>query len=291
MNLLRRTLIFGAHVAAVSLLNLSSLRALVELSRHDASASHLILIPFVSVALIYRERESIFSTIRTDVRGGASAMVVGVLLLVTAGFFRPFADPAGSLTLTIAAVLVLWLAGFLAIYGRDTARKALFPLFFLVFMIPIPGAWLNSVVNILKRGSTEAVAVLFTLTGTPHHRQEYVFSLPNFVIEVADECSGIRSTIALLLTGLLAGHVFLRGAWTKVVIILAIVPITILKNGIRIVSLSLLAMHVDPGFLTGQLHHEGGIVFFLLALLILLPVFGALRRLDLRSKTGPVLET
>lgn len=109
-----------------------------------------------------------------------------------------------------------------------------------------------------------------------------MFSLPGFAIEVADACSGIRSTIALVLTGLLAGHVFLRDSWAKVLIVAVVLPITILKNGVRIVTLTLLAMHVDPGFLTGQLHHEGGIVFFLLGLVILAPVLALLRKSEAR---------
>ena len=90
---------------------------------------------------------------------------------------------------------------------------------------------------------------------------------PTVAIEIADECSGIRSSLALVMTVLLAGHMFLTSAWKKALLALAVIPLTIVKNGIRIVSLTLLAVHVNPSFLTGQLHHEGGIVFFVLALL------------------------
>jgi len=145
-------------------------------------------------------------------------------------------------------------------------------------MIPIPTVVMDGATQFLKNGSSEAVAGLFTLTGTPFHREGFVFSLPSFVIEIADECSGIRSSIALLLTGLLAGHQFLRKPWTKIVLVLMILPIAVIKNAIRIVALSLLAMHVDPSFLTGQLHHEGGFVFFLLALGLLAPLFVLLKR-------------
>ena len=283
MSLFARTLVYTVYVAVVALVTLPTLRALIELSRSDASASHLIVIPVVSLLLIYRERNSIFSSVQSDAKLGGSAMALGVILLIAAFMYRPFSDAAGSLSLTIIAVLVLWIAGFLACYGRLALRAALFPLLFLAFMIPIPAPLLDGVVAVLKRGSTEAVAALFTLTGTAFHRQDYVFALPHFVIEVADECSGIRSSIALLLTGLLAGHMYLQGFWKKIVIVLAILPVTVLKNGIRIVTLCLLAMHVNPSFLTGQLHHEGGIVFFLLALVILAPIFGVLRKF--RSST------
>jgi len=80
------------------------------------------------------------------------------------------------------------------------------------------------------------------------------------------------------LTGLLAGHQFLRKPWTKLILVLMILPIAVIKNAIRIVALSLLAMHVDPSFLTGQLHHEGGFVFFFLALALLAPLFVLLKR-------------
>jgi exosortase/archaeosortase family protein len=57
----------------------------------------------------------------------------------------------------------------------------------------------------------------------------------------------------------------------------------IVKNGIRIATLTLLAMYVDPGFLTGRLHHQGGIVFFLVGLLLLAPLLWLLQRGESRK--------
>jgi exosortase len=176
--------------------------------------------------------------------------------------------------------VVTWIGGFLLAFGGTAFRAALFPLLFLLFTIPIPIPIVQVATLWLKTGSAAATAALFSLTGTPYLREGFVFSLPNVVIEVADECSGIRSSIALLLTALLAGHSLLTRAWARAVIVLAILPVSILKNGIRIAALTLLSIHVDPGFLTGQLHHEGGIVFFLLALGMLAPLVVALRRYE-----------
>ena len=105
-----------------------------------------------------------------------------------------------------------------------------------------------------------------------------MFSLPGITIEVAKECSGIRSSLVLLITSLLAGHLYLRSAWTKTLLSVAVLPLAIVKNGIRIVTLTLLSIYIDPSFLTGQLHRGGGIVFFLLALVILAPVLWWLQR-------------
>jgi exosortase/archaeosortase family protein len=54
--------------------------------------------------------------------------------------------------------------------------------------------------------------------------------------------------------------------------------IMVVKNGVRIATLTILAQYVDPGFLYGRLHHEGGVVFFLLGLVLLLPILWLLQR-------------
>jgi len=64
----------------------------------------------------------------------------------------------------------------------------------------------------------------------------------------------------------------LKTGWKKALLITLIIPMVLLKNGIRIVTLSLLGTHVDTSFIAGKLHHEGGLVFFLIALAILAPI-------------------
>ena len=66
----------------------------------------------------------------------------------------------------------------------------------------------------------------------------------------------------------------------------AAVPVAVVKNGIRIAVLSLLATYVDPTFLTGQLHHEGGMVFFLIAVILMVPLLVALRDSDVMLSRG-----
>ncbi len=128
----------------------------------------------------------------------------------------------GSLTIAVAGAVIAWLGGVLLFFGPDTFRRELFPLLFLGFMIPIPAAIVDRATHFLKTGSADVVAALFTLTRTPYYREGFQFSLPTFVIEIADECSGIRSSIALLLTALLAGHMFLAEWWKKAIVLLAV---------------------------------------------------------------------
>ena len=189
-----------------------------------------------------------------------------------------------DLSFRVLGVVILWIGSFLFIFGLDSFRKALFPLLFLVLMIPIPEIILQPVIAVLQKGSSEASAILFKLTGTPFYRNDMNFSLPGINIEVAPQCSSIRSSLALLISSLLASHLFLKSPWRKILFVLAAVPMAMIKNAVRIVVLSLLAIHVNKGWLTDSvLHHEGGIVFFILALLLLYPLLWQLRRSEEKS--------
>jgi exosortase len=118
------------------------------------------------------------------------------------------------------------------------------------------------------------------MLGVPFLRDGMVFRLPGQAIEIAKECSGIRSSLALMLTTLLAGYLNLRSNTHRILLTAIAIPLAILKNGIRITALTILAVRVDPGFLTGRLHAEGGVVFFVIALLLLGGALRLLQRLE-----------
>lgn len=269
--------LFAFYCVGVVLANHQVMRALVDFSASDSSASHLILIPFASVVLVWLRRHEIFSSVRFAWRAGFGVIAAATVLAVA---LRE-ASAAGHqnlLGLQVAAVLLQWVGGFLLVFGWNALASARFALAFLAFTIPIPAVLIDGATELLRQGSVRMVAVLFSLSGTPYEHHGFVFDLPELSIEIADACSGIRSSIALVLTTLMAGHLFLGSPWKQVLLVSAALPVAMLKNSLRIVSLSLLAIHVDPGFLAGRLHKEGGVLFFLVSLGLLLPVLAALRR-------------
>src|SRR5262249_18397392 len=99
-------------------------------------------------------------------------------------------------------------------------------------------------------------------------------------IEIAQECSGIRSTLILFLVALVLAHLFLRSGWSKCALMVLLLPVTIARNGLRIFVLSTLGMYVDPSFLTGRLHRNGGIVFFILAFVVLWGMIWLFQKLE-----------
>jgi exosortase len=272
-----RHMLFGAFTLALLGAHSGTVRDVIHLSLSDGTASHLILVPFMTLALLHGRRDSLFAEEGPAVP--IAAWRLGGLLAFSwiAGVLAAAGGPVYALSLAVSGMVAAWLAGFAACYGMPAFRAGLFPLLFLGFAIPIPSTLVDVAVLLLKRGSARVVAVMFGLTGTPFHREGYVFTLPPFAIEIADQCSGIRSSLALVMTSLLAAERFLTTPWKRVLVVLVAVPFAVIKNGFRIVALSLLAMYVDPGFMTGALHHEGGIVFFMIGLAVLAPFFLALR--------------
>lgn len=255
-----------------------TISSLVAYSLQHESCSHIVLIPFVSAYLLVTERKRIFFTTRPPGTAGICLIVVGAALywLTTRGSLPEHGNvPLSAATL---ALVLVWIGGFLWSYGLASARAAVFPLLFLLLMVPLPDHVLSWVIYQLQRGSTEVAYLLFKIVGVPTLRQGFVLSVPTVTIEVASECSGIRSSLALFITCLLAAHFYLRTPWKITVFLLLVFPLAVFKNGVRIVTLTLLSIHVDPGFLHGYLHHDGGFVFFALALLLLLPVFLVLER-------------
>jgi exosortase len=179
---------------------------------------------------------------------------------------------------------VLFLEGILGLLaGAGGLWAARFPLLFLFFMIPIPEGILRPIVRFLQLGSAEVSYWVIRSVGVPIFRDGFLFSLPGLTIEVAEQCSGIRSGISLFLVGILAGHIFLKSGWRKLALAAAVVPITIAKNGLRIVTLGLLGAYVDRGVLQGPLHKAGGIPFFGVALVMLAVALWALRRGESRK--------
>src|SRR3984957_20101476 len=276
----KRHAAFAALIVVSSAAFYKTLGALIQYSLRNDSSSHIVLIPFIALFLIYMERQRIFSITSTSIGPAVGPALIGIVLfsLVNRSSFPREGD--WQLSLETLAVLFVWAAGFLLCYGFVAFRAAAFPILFLLLMVPLPDAILDRTIYALQAGSTEISYLIFQLVGTPVSRHGFLLSVPGVTIEVAKECSSIRSSIALFITCLLAAHLYLRTGWKKLVVVVLALLLSVVKNGIRIATLTLLSIYVNPGFLSGRLHQEGGFLFFLIALLILLPVFLWLEKSD-----------
>jgi len=193
-------------------------------------------IPIISLYLLYLKRKEILSNARYAFAIGTAVIIAGV------AFYAGGFSLGGNLNLTdraavlTASSLVLLWGTFIFAYGMKAFQSALFPLLFLVFMIPLPYAAMDALVTFLQKGSTEFANLLLWLSQAPYVREGFCFHLPGFSVEVAPQCSGIRSGLALFITALLAGYLFLKSWRRRAILALCVIPVTMFKNGIRITT-------------------------------------------------------
>jgi len=277
-SLSKRTLLYVGWILASCLLLFRPLEAFVSYSLSNENASHLVLIPVISAWVLFLERDLIFKRPGSDVGIASAMLAAGAVLALVAFSLGSRWSALNQLSVYILALILIWMAGFVFLFGRQTLGNARFPFAFLLLTIPIPDFILDQLIYVLQKGSAELAAVLFDWSGVPVLRDGFVFHLARVNIEVARECSGIRSSLALLILAILVAHFYLDTFWKQAVLVIAGLFVMILKNGVRIVTLTLLASYVNPDFLYGRLHRQGGVVFFVLGLLLLVPLLWLLER-------------
>ena len=287
--------LIGALVYAGLLVAVYSpfLVALMVYSTRTDLHSHVILIPFISAWMIYLKRDQLPRVYETSPGWALLVFAVGGVALffglmdgnrsVQQGW--DFSQNDHLALMASSLVCFVWSGGFLFL-GRRWMTFAAFPVVFLVFLIPLPDA----LVHVLERGlavaSAEAADLFFNLAGTPHLRYDLVFQLPNITIQVGQECSGIRSSWVLFITGMLASYLFLRSPWRRMGLLVLIIALGILRNGFRIFVIGLLSIEIGPHMIHSVIHRRGGPLFFALSLIPLFVLVWWMRRKE-RSEGAP----
>jgi len=159
---------------------------------------------------------------------------------------------------------VLWL-----LWGGKGVQVAWFPLLFLIFMVPLPGVFIDPLTEQLKQWISILTEEILYALGYPIARSGVVLSIGQYQLLVADACSGLNSMISLSGLGLLYVYMTRQGPWRQqIVMLFSLLPIAFAANLIRVLLLVLLTYHFGDHI--GRLLHEAtGVVVFLIALLLL----------------------
>ena len=283
----RRALFVVAWIGATSAAFWAPLRSVIAYASQNDDASHIFIIPILAAGVLYLDRERVFRRIALDALSGSILVGVGAAIALFTWREQIGAGTNDQLTLYMLALVILWIAGFVLFFGCFALYEGRFALLFLFLTVPLPEFVLSRAIYWLQAGSAAIVAVLFDAANLPYLRDGFVFHTAHLNIEIAQECSGIRSSMAVLILALLAAHFYLRSSWRQAVFVASSLLVMIIKNGVRIAVLTILAIRVDPSFLFGRLHHDGGIVFFLLGLALLVPVLWLLSRGEGREVSAP----
>lgn len=267
---------------ALALCFVFSLYDWVRLAVSDELYSDLPLIPLVSLYLVWMRRQNLPRTFCTDVVPAIVFIVAGAVAACVYWVAHPeyFTTAENSVAIRILALLLFFMGICLLFFGKTFIYAVAFPAVLLVFAIPLPTPLRIGLETVLQHGSAVCAGGFFQLSDTPALRDGLIFHLTNCSIRVAPECSGIHSSMVLLVTSLLGGWLFLRSPWKRVMLALVVIPLAFIRNGLRIFFIGRLCADYGPQMLNSPIHRHGGPLFFALSLIPLYMVLLFLRKTE-----------
>ena len=259
---------FLLFVAGVSLAFALQLISLVRYAAGSELDSYILLIPLISVYLAYLQGKKLMDGYGSSPGWGIISAAVAVTVLA----WHPSKHLSQNdyLTLKMLAYVSFILCGGFLFMGREWMARAAFPLGFLLFLIPLPNATVDKLETVSKLASAETASFFFWLFDVPVLRDAQdgtVFQLPNIALRVAQECSGIHSSLILVIASLIACHLLLNSFWRRAALIVFAIALGVVRNGFRIATLGWLCVHIGPEMIDSPIHHRGGPIFFVLSLI------------------------
>lgn len=261
----------GFLVAAVILMACFCvpLYKLLHLALSDDLYSAIPLVPFLSLYMVWSKHRNLPKSFATAIKP-ASAFFAAGLLTTAVNWIAPqssFAAVENYLSLNVLALLLFFVGISFLFLGARFVRAVAFPLAMLIFTIPFPDFLRFQLESFLQHGSAVFAGLFFYLSGTPVFRDGLIFHLPGCTLQVAPECSGIHSTLVLAITSLLGSWLFLHSPWKRTALVLAVIPLALMRNGFRIFVIGRLCVAYGPQMLGSPIHRHGGPLFFVLSLI------------------------
>ena len=241
----------------------------------DANYGHGLLVPLVSIFLIWRSRRRL-KEIPIEPYVPPLYLLVGALLLYIAGF-------RGAVLSVSAVSFVLVLTWLLLFFlGKPIVKEMSFALFFLVFMIPVP--MMDELSYPLKAMASRAATPAVRMLGIPVYRDGAVLDLPGFSLEVATACSGLKALVLVTAIGTLYAYLTLDTPWKRLALMVASVPIALVANVGRIILVAVLSLKVSSEKLFHLVHDYSGLPVYVIAGILLVVVGGGIEWLSLKGR-------
>ena len=217
---------------------------LIELTRYSLAHSlysHLVLIPLTSLylALFVAPSPQTLNTAPAPAKNWRLALAP--LALAACFLYLAWANRGAwqdelreNYLAAVAAgyVALLWAAAALS-FSKASLQASAFPLLFLICMIPFPVPVRDAIEYFFQHASAETAYRMLDASGMAIWREGTTFRIPGIVLEVAPECSGIRSSLVLFIVSIVAGYMFLRSPWRRAAIVLFVSPLAIVRNAFR----------------------------------------------------------
>ena len=225
--------------------------------------SYAVVIPFISLFLIWRQRDALVHTPFRGSWAGVALVLLGVLLWLLAELSTIYIIAQYAFLVVVAGLV-------LALAGGGAFRRVLMPLLLLLFVIPLPAFFANSLSLRLQLWSSAIGVAVIRLAGISVYLDGNVIDLGSYKLQVAEACSGLRYLFPLMALACLIAYFYKATPWKRIAVFLASIPVAVLMNSLRIGVIGITVEHWGPRMAEGVLHwFEGWVVFMICTLLLL----------------------
>ena len=232
--------------------------------------SHGLLVPLISLYFVVKKRDSIDFE-KDGSYFGCALLVLSMLIYLlsySGGIFFP-----ARLMIPLSLLCLVW-----STLGMENLKTVLFPIFFLIFMIPVPDSILNLVSLPLQLIATDISALIIRSASIPVYQEGNLLYFAHAQLEVAEACSGIQSIMALTMLSVILVYISNMKKVKCLILILSAIPIAFAANVMRVSATGIIAHFYGDGIARSFLHDISGIVVFLIGLLALFTLYKILSR-------------
>ncbi len=234
--------------------------------------SHGLLVPFVALFFLWGKREDLLQTSTSTSYLGLAVLLASLVLYLV--------SYAGDLAFIARLMIVSSLVGLvLFTAGIQVLRLLAFPLFFLLFMIPVPTSLLSRVSFPLQLFATQAAKAIISWFSVPVYSVGNILYFAHTQLEVVGACSGIRSVMALTMLSVLFAYIIKKRGWlARLTLIASAIPIALLANILRVAGTGVLAHFYGDQVAKGSVHDISSLIVFTFGFVLLFCEFLLLNR-------------
>ena len=241
--------------------------------------SHGPIVLALIIWLIYRKKEIFERTQLSEPKP-----VLGFILLGASCLLYVLARSQNIKSIETATAIGFVGSTILMLQGKEGVRLIAFPIFFMFFIIPLPGTVVDSLTQPMKMAVSYAAEMVLYSFGYPISRSGVILQIGQYQLLVADACAGMNTLFTLEAIGLLYLNIVrYASAIRNITLAILIIPISFTANIIRVVVLTLITYYLGDDAGQGFLHGFSGMVLFMSALLLIIAGDGLLRMLSEKS--------
>lgn len=234
--------------------------------------SHGFLIPVLSIYFLWQKKNELKNTHVQPEGAGLFFILAGVILYMLAKMGYQFFTQCFSMLIVLFGLVY-------AQMGREMIKKTFFPIFYLVFMIPLPGLVLTTMTFHLRLFSTKLAFFAIKLLGINATREGNIIHLPTAVLVVANPCSGLRSLITFSAASLAIGYLFQKSMMKRIILFASSILLAVLMNMARLVSTAVIVNAFKIEGISSKMDTNIGLVVLVVGCAALFAINAALEKI------------